>query len=181
MKTKQKGAVLIVSLLLLMIMTILGVASMSSTVLEEKMANNNRQKQVAFQSASAALREAELWLSTNITTVPQFEAQFTGAPAELYWARKPTPATGLRPVAINVSDSFAWVPGNSATPATALTLGAESSPRYMIEYVGRIGQPPLDYTKPDNREYAFRITAIGWGMDNTTTYVVQSSMRMQLI
>lgn len=181
MRTTQNGAVLIVSLLMLLVMTIIGIAGMSSTVMEEKMANNNRQKQLALQSASGALREAELWLSTNLTSVAAFEALFSGAPNELYWARRPTPASPLRPAMLDVLDSAAWVPGNSAVPASTLTSGAESPPRYLIEYVGRLGEAPLDRTLPDNREYAFRITAVGWGMDDITSYVVQSSLRMQLI
>ena len=181
MRTTQKGAVLIVSLLMLLVMTIIGVAGMSSTVMEEKMANNNRQKHLALQSASGALREAELWLSTNVTSVASFETLFSGAPNELYWSRRPKSASPYRPATLNVLDGAAWGAGNSEIPASTLTSGTESPPRYMIEYVGRIGRPPLDITLPDNREYAFRITAIGWGMDDVTSYVVQSSVRMQLI
>lgn len=182
MRTTQNGAVLIVSLLMLLIMTIIGVAGMSSTVLEEKMANNNRQKHIAFQSASSALREAELWMITNVTTLTELETQFSGTPNELYWSRRLTPASNMRLSPItDVLDRNSWAVGNSAIPPSTLVSGTENPPRYLIEYVGRIGEVPLDYTNPDNREYAFRITAIGWGMDNTTTYVVQSTLRMQLI
>ncbi|VAW80013.1 hypothetical protein MNBD_GAMMA15-750 [hydrothermal vent metagenome] len=187
MRTTQNGAILIVSLLMLLVMTIIGVAGMSSTVLEEKMANNNRQKHLAIQSASGALRDAELWIITNVTTVTEFEAQFSGAPNELYWSRRPTPASSLRPSTIaNVLDRYSWAVGNSAIPPSTLVNGTEDPPRYIIEYVGRfagdLSQDKIDPTaNNDSREYAFRITAIGWGMDNTTTYVAQSTLRMQLL
>ena len=58
---KQSGAVLIVSLLMLLVTTMLGITSMSTAVMEEKMASNSRQKQLAFQAAESGLRFAETW------------------------------------------------------------------------------------------------------------------------
>lgn len=58
----QRGAVLVISLLFLTILTILGVASMRGTVLQERMAFNTREQNLALQAAEAALRDAELWL-----------------------------------------------------------------------------------------------------------------------
>lgn len=176
----QSGAALVISLLLLLVMTILGVTAMSNTVLEEKMTSNARQRQLAFQSASTALRTAEAWLTNNITSVAQFETTFSGTPNELYWVRQPSPGVVPRAVPMNIFDGTAWVAGNSQLDTSTLVTG-QPGPRYVIEYMGRKGEPPLDYTVPDNREYTFRITAIGWGTDSTTTYVAQSAMRMQLL
>lgn len=58
-KSKQSGAVLFVSLILLLIMTLLGIAGMQTTILEEKMAGNYRDQTIAFQAAESALRDAE--------------------------------------------------------------------------------------------------------------------------
>ncbi len=55
----QKGAVLAVSLLILLIMTIIGVSAMQTTTLEERMAGNLLDQRIAFQTAEAALRVAE--------------------------------------------------------------------------------------------------------------------------
>ena len=180
-RIRQQGAILIVSLLLLLVMTLLGITAVSTTSLEEKMASNNRQRQLAFQSASSALRDAETWLRTNISRVAQFEVTFNGAPDELYWLRQPTPGDAIRVVPMDIYDGNAWVVGNSLEPATSIVTGTQKPARYVIEYMGRIGEPPLDYTEPDNRNYAFRVTAIGWGTDNITTYVTQSAFRIPLI
>jgi len=182
---RQQGAILIVSLLLLLVMTLIGITAMNTTVLEEKMAGNSRQRQLAFQSAEAALRHAENWLFTNITNVATFESEFMGTPAELYWERKPRAGSVLRPVTIDVYDATEWVAGNSMEPSLSVlsTTGqaaGQNDPRYLIEYLGRIGEPPLDVNDPDARPYAFRITAIGWGIDNATTYIGQSTVRMAL-
>jgi len=56
---RQSGAALIVSLILLLVMTLLGVSAMQTNVLEEKMAGNFRDRDLAFQAAEAALRHAE--------------------------------------------------------------------------------------------------------------------------
>lgn len=59
MRRPQTGAVLIVSLLLLLVLTILGAAAMRNTTLEERMAGNMRDLQVAFSAAEAALHAGE--------------------------------------------------------------------------------------------------------------------------
>src|SRR3954468_22751465 len=55
---RQNGAVLIVSLLFLVILTILGITAMSGTTLEHRMAGNTRDQAIAMQAAEAALRDA---------------------------------------------------------------------------------------------------------------------------
>ncbi len=59
---KQTGAVLIVSLIMLFLMSILAMSSMSRTVVQERMAGNVIDKQRAFQAAEAALRAAERYV-----------------------------------------------------------------------------------------------------------------------
>ena len=56
---------LLVSLMILLIMTVLGIAGMSSTTMEEKMAANNQQQQQAYQASETALRDAEAWLTSK--------------------------------------------------------------------------------------------------------------------
>ncbi len=179
----QQGAVLIVSMLILLILTILGITAMSTTTLEEKMTSNFKQRQIAFQSASSALRDAEAWLlnPVNILLAAHLETKFNGSAFELFTLRRPTPATSLNPVSFNIDNTNDWgVVGNGKTISISLPNNGSTSPKYIIEYMGRVGDPPLNYTSPDLRQYAFRITAIGWGTDNTTTYITQSSLRRML-
>ena len=69
MKKKQTGVALIVSLIMLILMTLLGVTAMKTSLMEEKMAGNSRDLSLAFQAGETALREAELWLA-NQTVEP---------------------------------------------------------------------------------------------------------------
>lgn len=55
----QRGAVLIVALIMLLLLTMIGMASMRGTSLQENMAGNLRESNLSFQAAEAALREGE--------------------------------------------------------------------------------------------------------------------------
>lgn len=62
---QQRGAVLIVSLLLLLVVTILALGASQSTRLQERMAGSQRNFDLAFQSAEAGLRAGERWLDRD--------------------------------------------------------------------------------------------------------------------
>ncbi|MCK5888338.1 MAG: hypothetical protein KAG19_00180 [Methylococcales bacterium] len=57
---QQDGAVLAISLVMLLALTLMGLAGMHTTSLEEKMVSNVRDQYLAFQAAESALREAEI-------------------------------------------------------------------------------------------------------------------------
>ncbi len=59
MKSTQNGAVLAMTLILMVLMTVVGLSTMKTSVLSERMAGNYDSVNVAFQSAEAALRDAE--------------------------------------------------------------------------------------------------------------------------
>jgi type IV pilus assembly protein PilX len=59
----QQGVALIICLIVLLIMTIIGVSATQTTTLEERMAGNLRNSNLAFQAAETALRIGENKLS----------------------------------------------------------------------------------------------------------------------
>ena len=54
----QRGVVLVVSLILLLVVTLLAVSSMQGTSLEEKMAGNTRDRNLAFQTTESAIERS---------------------------------------------------------------------------------------------------------------------------
>lgn len=66
----QSGAVLIISLIMLLALTIIGLTSSSVTSLEEKMAANAKDINLAFQAAEATLRYVE---TTQLINKPNFQ------------------------------------------------------------------------------------------------------------
>jgi len=62
---RQRGASLIIGLLFLIVLTLLGVTSMSKAVMEEKVVHNQRDTVVAIESAESGLKDIELWLNSQ--------------------------------------------------------------------------------------------------------------------
>lgn len=56
---KQDGSALIIALIFLVVLAMLGVAAAEVTILEERMAGNTRDRELAFQAAEAALKVAD--------------------------------------------------------------------------------------------------------------------------
>lgn len=59
----QRGAALLTALVFLVVLTLLGIGVYSTTTSEEKMARNFRDKEIALQSAEAALNEAKMLIN----------------------------------------------------------------------------------------------------------------------
>lgn len=75
--TKQQGVALVISLIMLLLMTLLAVGSMNTTLLEEKMAGNYKDRNLAFQAAEAGLRAGETYLRTT-PVLPVFDGTTAG-------------------------------------------------------------------------------------------------------
>lgn len=60
--TNQAGAALITSLIFLTVLTILGMSTLGTALLESRMSGNTRDRNLAFQSAEIGLRDAELYV-----------------------------------------------------------------------------------------------------------------------
>jgi type IV pilus assembly protein PilX len=78
MYKRQLGAVLIVGLVMMLLLTVIGLAAIRGTDLQERMAGNMRDRNLAFQAAEGALRSGEEILNGN--TLPSFLGATRG-----YW------------------------------------------------------------------------------------------------
>ena len=61
----QQGAILMISLMFLVILTMIGLSAMSTTTFEEKMSGSGRDWNLAFAAAEAAIRDAEYDITTK--------------------------------------------------------------------------------------------------------------------
>ena len=74
---RQQGAVLIIGLIMMLLLTVIGLASVRGTDLQERMAGNMRDRNLAFQSAEAGLRAGELVsFGLSGTAVPNANGHF---------------------------------------------------------------------------------------------------------
>ncbi len=169
---KQQGATLVVALIFLLILTILGVTSVSNSILQQKMAGNLRDQSVAFEAAESAVRAGETWVS-NLADKP---VALPSNPAGLdnVWQ------TGI--LANLGYNNLSWWTTNGVDYAVATTGGetikqANTQPRYVIEKVTFIPDA-MDqnnpYGPPSGKHY-YRITGYGIGATQTAQAVTQST------
>lgn len=156
----QHGAILVISLIILLLMTLIGVSAMRGTTLQEKMAGNLRDYNLAFQSAEAGLRDAETYTFENSPTFSSGCSNGFCTPA----APNSKPNWQMKN-ANNISywnDSTKLRPYGTDTNADDLPT-VSKQPSTMIE---EILIPSLDPTVPPGTRY--RITAQGYGAAATT-------------
>jgi type IV pilus assembly protein PilX len=191
---RQQGVILIVSLIMLLAMTLIGVALSTGSVLQERMASNTRQSSLARQNAESGLREAEARLESLFGTVgnvgPAIAVTFNTAGDDLRVAVN-TSGFDLEPLpntfVVTDADSWTTTPAFSTAATAAAKISAagpnQTPPRYMVEYIGLLplNQPALniDVSVQVSEDipqipHAFRITAIGYGQNEIIYSVLQS-------
>jgi type IV pilus assembly protein PilX len=74
-RQRQQGAILVVSLLLLLVLTVLALTASQTTRFQERMAGNARDLDLSFQAGEAALRAAETRIDEEVA--PQGGAPLT--------------------------------------------------------------------------------------------------------
>lgn len=160
---RHDGSALIVSLLILLVMTLIGITAVSTSGLEERMAGNVRDEQVAFQSAEIALRAAEVDIENLAST-----AGFNGTNGQY-----------PKDSSLDISpDSSLWTGSNSKVYSG--TLGDEkSAPRYVIEELGSQGKSDpviggYGTSTGIGAVTSFRITARGTGISDNSVVILQS-------
>jgi len=67
-RPRQSGMSLFPALMFLLVLSVIGVAALNSTLMQEKMVSNTKDLNIAFQSAEAGLRDAEADVARNIDT-----------------------------------------------------------------------------------------------------------------
>ena len=172
--TSQKGAVLITGLIFLVVLTLLVLSVMRGATLEERMAANARNRQVAMQAAEAMLRNVE----ENVITKPPIETikgfDYNKFTANCANALCSPPDTGSTPRWQTVD----WT--NTTTTKTFAAAGDNiaglaNQPRYFVEYMGKYGNPIPNGPCPAT---LFRITVRGLGSDGAAV-ILQNNYRHQ--
>lgn len=120
---RQSGVALIVVLILLMVMTLLGLASLRGTLMEERMSANLFDRSLAFQAAESALREAEARLAQD-----GIQAQFPTSNCSKGLCARPVASDGQKERWQEMKDDY-FVDAKDMG-------GLSGKPQYFIEYMG---------------------------------------------
>ena len=179
---KQRGAALIIGLIFLVILTLVEVTAMQTTTLEEHIAGNNRDRNVAFQAAEAMLRDGERDIvcsnaagtgactrAVPISGISGFDQNctnglcYSGRTDGLFQASDGSWKPAWQAFSMTAAPS---VPYGNYTNAVAINSLA-SQPRYLIEAFRK--WPPGS----NGWRYYYRITALAVGTNNNTQVNLQ--------
>lgn len=193
----QQGAVLVVALIFLLLLTILALSASGRSLLQERMAGGLRNAQQAEMSAQTALRGAEWKLWTSTTDVSAHINCGTGIFTDCYIYDPANPIANVT----NFRNSSGWVTAGATTykgyggsaDYTALAAAGQTgnlahNPVYIIEDLG-VELPPgvsgslhesgatgsggTGYTS--TTRHIYRITARGSGGNGNTVRVLEST------
>lgn len=159
---RERGAVLIISLILLVLITLIGVASLRNVVLEAKMSSNYYDRSLAFQSAESGLRAGEAIAVTQAQATPKHVTALSRtAPANATECSSSCDAGLCSAPGPYCEGRWAMTDFTGWTNATGVTLNTQagSSPQYFVEFLGN--NFPCDSSNPTaNLTCArYRITA----------------------
>lgn len=165
-QTQESGSTLIVAIVILLVLTILGVFAMQTTTLEERMAGNLRDRELAFQAAEAALREGEAFLQAAV--LPPFDGT-----NGLYQPLDPALSH------LSLWAMIDWGSASASYEYEGQIQGVFAQPRYIIEELPPVLEPAgsLAADEPIPDATLYRVTARGVGGTATAVVVLQTTFR----
>lgn len=200
----QRGSALIISLVMLVVLTLLGISGIQSSTLEIRMAANAEDRNRAFQAAEYALKIAEDKVSEMVAN-GNYATYFGNA--SYPWYYKTLSATsGGGANSSDCSTTLPWLTGTAKwdnTDSIALTateyanlkvLGLSQNPRYMIGYDSEVDESSPCYADVSPEGYSnsigsageplrverFTITVIGYGAQPNTRVRLQATFNALL-
>lgn len=152
---REKGSALIVGLILLLVITLLAITGMRNTIMQERMAGNMYDRNLAFQASEGALRAGEQWLETNNLTTLE----------------------GADPlVALVASNDLQQWDGSDATgtgpdldPSTELSLA-----RDPVFHIGPPQRKRVGIELPPEWEVSYTVSSYAEGGTDTSVVILQS-------
>ena len=175
-RATQRGFSLITILLMMVVLAALALGGMNTSILQERMAGNARDKNIALQSAEAALRDAEEDIRKNLGTASGFDTSCTNGlcvpPSMAASAATSTPA--WKQVTWSGANVRAYGKYTGAAPLPDVA----SQPAYIVERLPNLPPGAGDSVNaggpPGESPEVFRITARAVGLRTTTVVMLQS-------
>lgn len=184
--SKQTGNVLLVCLALMFIFTLWGISTTRNVTLALESNYNARMKQLSKEAAEFAVGQVGDMLLSDITRVQQIPVEFNGtdgrysvtfdAPNVVDFAM---PANGM----FDYSNEKDWddTRGDMSFIEVDYDDEFEKQPLAIIEYLGRTdADKNTGSGKQLDGRYAFRITAIGWGVDGLASTVIRTHYALNI-
>ena len=168
----QRGAILVISLLLLLVMTVLGLAVMQIARMEERMAGNLRDVNIAFQGAEAGLRDAE----TRLRLMVARPDTCATAPCAV-WQRDVGALPVVLPENLRSQGAAWWVANATEYGAASVREITQTTmePRVLIQEAGFIPDSlTVGHGPPEGRSF-YRVNSYSTGATDTAQVVLEST------
>lgn len=160
----QKGSVLLIGLMMLLVLTILAISVMNLSTTSEKLTGNQRDQNIAFQAAESALTDAEGWLKKQVAP-PKSAAACSPAACNVFI---------LNTLSSYQTQTASWW-ATYGTPYSGQIQQAKTQPRFIIEEYNFIPYDLSPQTRASGKGYYYyRVTAEGSGATDNSKSVVQS-------
>jgi type IV pilus assembly protein PilX len=185
---QQRGALMLVTLVILLIITLLGMATVDTTGLEMQMSSNSRQQQATFEAAEYTLSWVENELQTNgyfsdnqLNNTSCGSVCFSNACTNGYCFYGSNPNTFLCTLTVPTTtepyaDGALWA--NSSGKHQTLTVPDSGlTAKYIIEYwcyTAKDLSLPFD---DSNKAHVYRITALATSADGRVRTMLRSVIR----
>jgi type IV pilus assembly protein PilX len=130
---QQHGVALVVALLLLVVISLVGLAAVRGTIMQQKMASNLYDREMAFQSAEAAIRVAAARIASNPGDIAR-NCQAGGVVC---------PANPFDDANLPAGKIITVTSGSASDQFSASKLAA-SQPQYVVENLGNWYDPVSD-------------------------------------
>ena len=185
--SRQRGAALFVTLCIVMMLMMMGMSAVRGALNAERSSRGDRDRQIALQSAEAALEDAERDIEGGSNPGSPRAVMFAAGSSEGFvqgcgasgvnaglCLRMPEPAAPAWQTTALAGGDGRSVPFGQFTGASMPSGGAAlpaRPPRYVIELMPYAAAGHDAGTRTGN---FYRITAIGFGASDTTVVVLQS-------
>ncbi len=165
---REKGAAMVIALVMLLVLTLLATASARMTLMEERMTGNTQDRNIAFQAAEASLRAGEA--QAQLPVLPVFDNNAAG----LYESALPGVDPHWSTVAwdsaadVLIYDELDDAPGQLA----------DASASYIVEQLPPVPQPgeTLKIKEVEDGTY-YRVTSRGVGVGGNAVVTLQSTFK----
>jgi type IV pilus assembly protein PilX len=190
----QRGAVLIVGLVILLVITMLGITGQQHTVLQERMAGNMRQNDMALQAAEAALQVGLAYVEEqnpiDATGTNFVSTSCTVADTETASADSDDPCTRMGSVLADWEDK---VPGEVSRGSSYADVAAKTEAGFGGAIPGVIAQPrvyiEIRSIRSEDAEAAakgvgthfYTVSAVGFGANDNARVILQSTIAKEVL
>lgn len=190
-KKTQRGATLIIALLLLVMIAMYGIPAAMNSMQNERITGNTRNRDLAFQSTEHAIKAAETWLYGQTDAALNLLAPANKSCTDVPDDADPTPGDGVFPNgechandAAYWQNTFNWTANGVHPSGTNLDAGlVADQPLYVVERMPNVctpsgakptGTPPDTCPTGDKIGHYYRITARGVGQDSNAVVILQT-------